>query len=1433
MSSHVNGPTSDRQNASPFIDESGSKPDEADENENEGRDDDEEEEEDIDFNPFLKGTPSPEASSSLSSEVEGLDGNSSKPTTGEVRNYAVGDSEHGEEVVMRTAFSSESEKETQSSIHRRSKRKSDFVSQLENVSVRQKENSFSKPSMNLDDEDAIWKRTRARYSLASFTLDELETFLQETDDEDDLQNVDDEEEYRKFLAAVLQGGDGDDQSTQDIENVDDEDEDNDADFEIELEELLESDVDDSKRNKDQKVEYERGGRRPETRQNRRQKASAQYKRKLLEQTKRPLRPLLPILPNGTIASIPTAEGKALTPETAPSYLSSAAEEGLINGFTPQQIGQLHCLIHEHLQLLIQVFSLSILDPSRQQVASQVQELIFEMIHKREEVRACRSVPYPCICFRPPYMCPSVTDEIQNFNPTQCTESSPTPSTQMFVSQNISTTRGSNDASFDGQINSSQTAAYFWVPFVNGPIISILDAAPLNLVGRYMEEVFNAVREYRQRHLDSSCDTWNEREPLFHLPHFPSLTESNSEVSKRNTPPAISTGPTMPGQQLPKKTLAASIVENAKKQSVALVPKDISMLAQRFSSLFNPALFPHKPPPAAVANRVLFTDSEDELLALGIMEYNTDWKAIQQRFLPCKSKHQIFVRQKNRCSSKAPENPIKAVRWMKTSPLNAEEIECIQEGLKVFKHDWMSVWRFIVPHRDPSLLPRQWRMALGTQRSYKSDAAKKEKRRIYESNRRRSKTADLANSQQVSDKDNQVDITGGENNSGDDCVDNVNEAYVHQAFLADWRPDACFNLREKNLPSGAVLREGTRVREHSQIDNVHKFPNARYYQYPHAVSYFAHARHCPPNSMQLNHQLSNTTLNATKSQIYMWPYRTHRTDGAHLVKLAPDLPPVNLPPSVRVISQAAFKSNQCRLPMKIPTSGGSGVEAGRERENIVPQLLQVVNSRATSLAKAKRDKTNQVTDNITNACSEELTATCAEESAVQNDVCVAEERGNDSDLQMHPLLFQAPEDGCLSYYPPSCSTATPSSFAFFAGNQPQLNLSLFHAPHQANQISDCLNKSSKTKESISASCGIDFHPLLQRTGEESSELATACSNTHQFVCLGGKSAQFQNPSDVVQTKLPVNSPSATASKPSGPNEKSNELDLEIHLSSTSTKEKTKGTRDSASNYQPKLMISAPNPVNTIEKHKPNNPCHQHGENCSTVQSNLVSCGDALAVPSNSDRICNMDDVGDQSHPEIIMEQEELSDSDEETEEHVEFEREEMADSDGEEGLGGELVTEVPDKEITCSATEEVTTEWKSTIHTDGNSSIPGKASPFLKLSLTSMRKESSSSAWLTLDSCAAVDPPRINAKYEECTIGACPVAKKLISGRPNRSCKKTTQSMRTVVTEKDVMDMAQQLSLGPLAVSTLKKPRKRACRTNASFNTAMATENSRYDEDKFS
>ncbi len=63
------------------------------------------------------------------------------------------------------------------------------------------------------------------------------------------------------------------------------------------------------------------------------------------------------------------------------------------------------------------------------------------------------------------------------------------------------------------------------------------------------------------------------------------------------------------------------------------------------------------------------------------------------------------------------------------------LDFLLQALKVFKYDWSKVWQFCVPHRDPALLPRQWRIALGTQKSYKSNEINKEKRRLYEAGRR--------------------------------------------------------------------------------------------------------------------------------------------------------------------------------------------------------------------------------------------------------------------------------------------------------------------------------------------------------------------------------------------------------------------------------------------------------------------------------------------------------------------------------------------------------------------------------------------------------------------------------------------------------------------------------------------------------------------------
>ncbi|KAA8542003.1 hypothetical protein F0562_023155 [Nyssa sinensis] len=1304
---------------------------------------DEEEEEDVDFDPFLKETHSLEASSSLSSDVEGLDadvvdsgGNThealvtnllSKPPD-QVQGYAVGDSEHGEEIVMQsTVFSGGAcEKESKgTSPARLKKRKSVLISEPENETFCEKENGSSsgtdavndmvgefsnathsrKPSMDIDDGDAICMRTRARFSLARFTLDELETFLQETDDDDDLQNVDDEEEYRKFLAAVLQGGDGDSRTIKENENVDDEDEDNDADFEIEIEEALESDLDENARGGNQEEEYKSSGRRPETRQNRRQRASVRCKKKLSEQANRPLRPLLP---NAPIAPFPALERKSLTPETASHCLSLSACDGILNGFTPQQLGQLHCLIHEHVQLLVQVFSLCVLEPFRQNIASQVRELISETLHKRDQALSWRRVPSPCFSFSLPHIHPSVPDELFKTLTAQCTfdaqKECSSGNNKVLPSDVISPSKERCRYVSNGQEGHFQTIeGSVWVPFINGPVLSVLDVAPLNLIGRYMDDVSTAVQEYQRRHVEATCDTRFEREPLFPLHSFQSFDENNGEVLRGTTLPAANTVAASPASdQLPKKTLAAALVERTKKQSVALVPKEIAKLAQRFFPLFNPALFPHKPPPAAVANRVLFTDAEDELLALGLMEYNTDWKAIQQRFLPCKSKHQIFVRQKNRSSSKAPENPIKAVRRMKNSPLTADEIARIQEGLKVFKLDWMSVWKFIVPYRDPFLLPRQWRIASGTQKSYKLNADKKEKRRLYELNRRKCKPAALASWQTSSVKeDGHTENAGAENNSGEDYMENEDEAYVHEAFLADWRPSSSLvssnklpisNLRDKNPPGDILLQEGSRVREQTKNGG---------------------SGECQPQ--RLNHPVSDMNLRSSKSQICLRPYRARRANSTRLVKLAPDLPPVNLPPSVRVMSQSAFKSYQGGASTKV-SAADTGV-VSTATDNMVPRLLHVAKSGTSQTIKAKENKSDPL--------KQSMAKLHPQESDVIRDKCVAVEK----DLQMHPLLFQATEDGCLPYYPLNCS-GIGSSFNFFSGNQPQLNLSLFHNPHRANFTANVFHKSLKSKETTSSSCGIDFHPLLQRADDVHSDWVTANSAAQFSVnmeSLRGKCAQLENAFDAVQTKSQVSSnPTTTCTKPSSPNGKASDLDLEIHLSFTSRKDKAMRGGDVTGHSPTRSTLSALDSETMMETQNNKSLCHQGGEYCTPASSRegisnkLDSDAHASVISSNNINIYGFNNVGDQSLPEIVMEQEELSDSEEEIGEHVEFECEEMTDSEGEEGSDSEQIADIQNKEVLHVTREKVVTgkifddqqrEARNHGNSQGNVSGPLEAGTF--------------------------------------------------------------------------------------------------------------------------
>ncbi|CAK9181240.1 unnamed protein product [Ilex paraguariensis] len=1415
--------------------------------EKEDEDENKDEDEDVDFQPFLKETPSLEASSSLSSEIEGLDAdvadsgkntcaalvnNSMSKPSDSVQDYAVGDSEHGEEIVMQTTISSEGACEKVSENTSSTKlieRRPVLISQLEEETCIEKNGSSSrtdvvndvigqvdntahsrKLNMHTDAEDAICMRTRARYSLASFTLDELETFLQETDDDDDLQKVDDEEEYRKFLAAVLQGGDGSCQILQDNENVDEEDEDNDADFELEIEEALESDLDENTRDKTHEQDYEAVGRRPKTRRNRRQKDSVKHKKKLLGQLNRPLRPLLPIAP---APSFKVFDGKSLMPKNARQCLLSSANNGSVNGFSPHQIGQLHGLIHEHVQLLIQVFSVCVLEPARQRIASELRGLISEMLHTRDQVLSWRRVPYPSFCFCGPHIHPSVSDGYPKNLPAQGTfesSSSFDPQRECSSVNNmlplyniISPSKGRHECFSHGQVGRFPTTeGSFWMPYISGPILSVLDVAPLALVGSYIDDVSTAVQDYQCRYLEVSGDNRFQREPLFPLHSFHSSEEANGQVSRGIVPPASKMVlSSSASDQMPRKTMAAALVERAKKQSVALVPKEIAKLAHRFFPLFNPALYPHKPPPSPVANRVLFTDAEDELLAMGLMEYNTDWKAIQQRFLPCKSKHQIFVRQKNRSSSKAPENPIKAVRRMKNSPLTDKEKARIEEGLKVFKLDWMSVWKFVVPYRDPSLLPRQWRIATGTQKSYKMDADKKVKRRLYESKRRKSKPAAASWHTSSGKEDYSTDNAGEENNSADDCMDKEDEAYVHEAFFADWRPgNSSVSLKhpdsgwgEKNPPTVLHSVENSLVRE--QMNSG-----------------------CGISQPQIGQELPSA-FRSSNSEVCVRPNRARSANNAFLVKLAPDLPPLNLPPSVRVMSQSAFKTYQGGAFTKVSdTEACSGIPG---TENIVPNPASVVKSGTNYPEKAVQNRNNLLKSSISN-----------QGSGVLRDKCFSEEKDG-SGLQMHPLLFQAPEDGCLPYYPSNSSTSNPCPFNFFPGNQPHLNLSLFRNPHQVSNTAKFFDKSLKSKVTATSSAlGFDFHPLLQRTDNVNCDSVALHSTAQPSVTsepLRGIGAPFQNPFDAFLAKSHINSrPSATCAKLSSPNRESEEPDLDVQLSCKYSKPKAVGSRNACEHNPVVSIISVSEAGNSeFEKNTTNSldHCSSYVPTASTSKGlgqNLDSGAHASVKSSNGRNENNVDIVGDLSLPEIVMEQEELSDSDEEIGENVEFECEEMADSEGEEGSDSEQNLNIQNKAAKVATDVDINhsqCEPSTYVTSEGNACGPSEGST-IKLGLTDQEEENNpwSSLCLDLNSCP---PGSLPTKPNLAMHRYCSAGQLKAPAHSNRCCTNTLQSTKHGTLQKHAVSTPQPPCLDSVTVASLRKPRKRACITDSSVCTGRA------------
>ncbi|XP_066376827.1 uncharacterized protein [Miscanthus floridulus] len=996
--------------------------------------DDDVEEDDIDFSPFLReGSPS-ETSSSLTSEAEcEVHSSDNRPSGQTYLQNSVVNENTSDSALPQNRLSSQGlvneifPEETSTQVNLENGLEKDVLaSEAACFPTVQNPHHLS---LEISEEDAICRWTRARYSLANYSLEELETFLQESDDDSGLQNVHEEEEYRKFLASVLSGKGNDTQAFQGDENQDEDD--NDADFELEIEEALESDGDENAENYDDtNHRKEKGGRRPQTRQRQPFTELSGARSYHQESDKTNFRSILPYIPSALVTPAHAFGWQYPTHNALfPSSLVSVPCAPLACGFTDQQLGQLHVMIYEHVQLLIQTFSLCILDSSKQDVANNVKKMIVELVGFRDQALA-RSAPQQHIVFESRHLSSS------------------------FVS--------------------SENLECQWMPLIKSPVISILDVAPLELALGYLSDVATAVVKYRRSHVDGTADKTRRKEPLFPSPLINSCKEVNNVSQDRSDSVPTASSPSS-GQLQQKKSLAATLLERTKRGTVALVPADIARLAQRFFSLFNFSIFPHKPPPSPMANRVFFTDAEDRLLALGILEYNNDWEAIQKRFLPCKSKHQIFVRQKNRSSSKAPDNPVKDVRRMKASPLTVEEKECIEKGLWIFKNDWTSVWKFVVPHRDPSLLQRQWRVASGVQKSYSKSDAQKERRRTYEAKRRKLRVS-MPDSRRGQEADN---------NASEDA-ENDDDSYVNEAFLED-------------TDSMPYQQSGTGLDEECGTTDGYIEPQKLSGTKLDVTTSYIAFMYRPSDGPSYVRTSSTAAPAVSCGSLDQLPAsQLSKQKGSCVVKLSPDLPPVNLPPSVRVLSQAEFYRNATHFH-------GTSDNAAKDMYPVPP---------LTSFTESADRQLNLFPDHRANSR--------LQQNGISSDN--ATEDGAEQDLQMHPLLFQYPRD-VSSYSHPVQNLINQSR-----------KYDLF--PFEKVRVERSNNQTTGSTENGTVNANtIDFHPLLQRTEVDVHNEVPEYDNNldcHQ--------------SDNNMSEVPVDDQSTAGQASTSPSERETSIDLNIHLCS---------------------------------------------------------------------------------------------------------------------------------------------------------------------------------------------------------------------------------------------------------------------------------------------
>ncbi|KAI3433354.1 hypothetical protein D9Q98_003172 [Chlorella vulgaris] len=447
----------------------------------------------------------------------------------------------------------------------------------------------------------------------------------------------------------------------------------------------------------------------------------------------PLPPLPPGINRERVAwqpPLPAALRKYLPPEAA-GMVAGGRQEPLPVGapppegtevqaaaFQPKQYRQLYHLLHQHAQLLMQVYLMAACskDPAHLQVAQQAQRMAQDLHIFAQKQSAARQA-----------------QGIAPYNPDALGFSDrlpPLPEGQPDEGGDVQRRRGrqsrlQRELEDRRRLDASQAA---WRPWSNSSVFSVADVAPL----RWMNHVTAGVPLQPQLQLQDQPQSQQQQRACGGAASSPQQEQHPPNSQQQQQGPGLTAGPPTSLGQLPAggRADAASSEEDdedvraamrakrsKKKLHVPLMhnplwsklPPAAATVVADVQPLLEPMLLP-KAPDHIAGEQLLFTPAEDELLALGLHRFAYDWPRIRSELLPTKTVTQLKNRRKNRCAGNAPDNCIKdAVRAI-TGELQADEIALLEKALHYYGRQpkrWEIICRDHLPHRQPNVLATLW------------------------------------------------------------------------------------------------------------------------------------------------------------------------------------------------------------------------------------------------------------------------------------------------------------------------------------------------------------------------------------------------------------------------------------------------------------------------------------------------------------------------------------------------------------------------------------------------------------------------------------------------------------------------------------------------------------------------------------------------------